>query len=372
MSAHIEPDELIALMALTRVRMVGNYTTKNLIGYCGSAREVFKQSRQKLLKIPGVGATTVENILAFRDFDALKPELDFIADHQINVSAYYQDTYPYRLKDIPDAPVLLFSLGTADLNATRTIGIVGTRKNTSYGKVFTETLVEALKPYQATVISGMAYGVDIIAHKASLKHDIPTIGVVAHGLDRVYPAVHAGVARQMVQNGGALVTEFLSGTVPDRENFPKRNRIVAGMIDALVVVETDLKGGSMITAKLALSYDREVMALPGRTEDGYSRGCNYLIKSNQASLIENADDLAKWLNWDLMKQKPEKQTALPLDLHPDHLEVFRIIREKGRVELDTLLQTVELTSSRLAFVLLELEFRNLILSLPGKVYQHIR
>jgi DNA processing protein len=368
----IEADELLALMALTRVQLVGNYTTKNLIGYCGSAREVFKQSKQRLLKIPGVGFGTVENILAFNDFKSLEPELDFIANHQIKVAAYYQNDYPYRLKDISDAPVLLFSLGDTDFNINRTIGIVGTRKNTTYGKQFAEKLVEELKPYNVTIISGMAYGIDIIAHKASLKNEIPTIGVVAHGLDRVYPAVHAGVAKQMIKSGGAIVTEHLSGTIPDRENFPKRNRIVAGMIDALVVVETDIKGGSMITAKLAISYDREVAALPGRTEDGYSKGCNYLIKSHQASMIECADDLAKWMNWDLEKRAPEKQFTLPIDLHPDHLEVFGVIREKGRIELDTLLQTVNLSSSRLAFVLLELEFRNLILSLPGKVYQLIR
>lgn len=372
MTQIIDDEELISLMALTRVRMVGNYTTKNLIGYCGSAREVFKQSKQKLLKIPGVGAGTVENIIAFKDFDALVPELSFISENNIKVSAYYQSNYPYRLKDIPDAPVLLFSLGDCDLNATRSIGIVGTRKNTLYGKQFTEQLVEDLKPYGTIVISGMAYGVDIIAHKACLKHDIPTVGVVAHGLDRVYPAVHAGAARQMLANGGAMVTEHLSGTIPDRENFPKRNRIVAGMIDALVVVETDIKGGSMITAKLAISYDREVAALPGRNDDGYSKGCNYLIKTQQATMIENAEDLARLMNWDLAAKKAEKQITLPIDLHTDHLEVFSIIREKGRIELDELLQIVNISSSRLAFVLLELEFRNLIISLPGKVYQFIR
>lgn len=349
--------------------MVGNYTAKNLLSYCGSAAEVFKLKKSTLLRIPGVGENTVLNITQFKEFDKYQQELEFVKKHHIHLHIYYQSDYPHRLKNIPDAPVILFSLGNADLNAQRMIGVVGTRKNTPYGRQITEELIEGLEPYHCTIVSGMAYGIDIIAHKAALKHQIPTLGVMAHGLDRVYPSVHLSTARKMVQSNGALLSEHVSGTKPDRENFPKRNRIVAGLIDVLLVIETDLKGGSMITAKLALNYDREVMAVPGRSDDLHSKGCNYLIKTQQAALLDGLDELLNVMNWKKKDAIPAKQAQLPLDLSAEYLQVLQFIKTKSTASLDDIIASQNLNSSRLAFILLELEFRNLVLSLPGKMYK---
>jgi DNA processing protein len=368
----IPQNELLALLALSKVKMVANHAIKSLISYCGKPSEVFKLPLSKLLKIPGVGPLTAQSIFEYKGFEEAEKEIEFIAKHHIKVTPYYDKTYPYRLNDIVDAPAYIFHLGDVDFNQARFIGIVGTRKNTLYGQQFTEQLVSDLKAYNVVIVSGLAYGIDIIAHKAAVKNDIPTIGVLAHGLDKVYPAAHTNTAKQMIKGGGALIAEHFSGTIPDPENFPKRNRIVAGMIDALVVVESDLKGGSMITAKLAAGYDREVLALPGRTEDGYSKGCNYLIKTQQATLIEETNDLVKLLNWDLLNTKKQAQLKIPLDLPKDHQNIYNMIKLNGVTELDFLMTTSGLNSSRLAFVLLELEFKSLILSLPGKVYQLAR
>lgn len=368
----IPQNELLALLALSKVKLVGHHAIKSLISYCGTPSEVFKLPLSKLLKIPGVGALIAQNVKGFNGFEEAEKEVEFIAKHNIKVATYYDKTYPYRLNDINDAPAYIFYLGDIDFNQSRFIGVVGTRKNTLYGQQFTEQLVAELKPYNVIIVSGLAYGIDVIAHKAAVKNDIPTIGVLAHGLDKVYPAAHTNTAKQMLKGGGALVTEHFSGTIADRENFPKRNRIVAGMIDALVVVESDLKGGSMITAKLAVGYDREVMALPGRTEDGYSKGCNYLIKTQQASLIEETNDLVKLLNWDILNTKKQGQLKIPLDLTKEQQNIYDRIKLNGVTELDLLITTSGLSSSRLAFVLLELEFKSLILSLPGKVYQLTR
>ena len=365
----IPQNELLALLALSKVKMVGNHAIKSLVSYCGAPSEVFKLPLSKLLKIPGVGPLTAQSVYEFKGFEEAEKELEFIAKHNIKVTPYFEKTYPYRLTQINDAPAFIFHLGDIDFNQQRYIGIVGTRKNTLYGQLFTEQLVADLKPYNVVIVSGLAYGIDIIAHKAAIKNDIPTIGVLAHGLDKIYPAAHTNTAKQMLKKGGALIAEHFSGTTADKENFPKRNRIVAGMIDALVVVESDLKGGSMITAKLAAGYDREVLALPGRTEDGYSKGCNYLIKTQQASLIEEINDLVKLLNWDIKKSKEQKQLAIPLDLTKEQQVIYDIIKRNGITELDMLITSSGLSSSRLAFVLLELEFKSLILSLPRKVYQ---
>lgn len=365
-------DDLRYLLALTQINMVGHQLIRNLIGYCGSAQNVLSQNKSKLLKIPGIGEITAESISAFDDFSKVDKEIEFIKKHNVKVLPFYDPAYPQRLKELNDAPAILFQLGELNLNHPRMIAVVGTRKNTMYGKTFTEQLIHELAAYNIIIVSGLAYGIDAIAHKQAVHEKLPTIGVLAHGLDKVYPAVHTQLAKSMIKEGGALITENFTETIPDRENFPKRNRIVAGMVDAVVVVETDLKGGSMITAKLAIGYDRDVLALPGRVDDGYSRGCNYLIKNHQATMVESADDLLKLLNWHDSAKPLNQQIKMPLDLNKEQQSIYELIKNKGVTELDYLITESGLNSSRLAFVLLELEFKNAVISLPGKVYQVAR
>ena len=361
--------ELLYQIALTQIEGVGNVLAKNLISYCGSATSVFKAKKSSLLKIPEIGEITANSVISFKDFSKAESELKFIEYHNIKTYFYASQNYPYRLKTNNDCPVLLYQLGDADLNADKIISIVGTRNPTDYGRNFCETLIENLAGTNVSIISGMAYGVDICAHKAALKNNLPTVGVLAHGLDRLYPAEHKKHAKSMMKSGGALVTEFLSGTNPDRENFPKRNRIVAGLSDAVIVVETALRGGSMITAELAWQYDRGLMALPGKINDEKSAGCNFLIKTNKAEMIENADDLLKSLGWTISKNSLPKQKELPINLSEEEKKLINLFKKENMLEIDKLISLSGLSSGQVALTLLDLEIKGIIKTLPGKRFQ---
>ena len=289
-------DNLVYKIALTQIPGVGDVLTRNLVSYCGGVEEVFKQKKSRLLQIPGIGEMLANNIVQFKNFKPAETEIKFIEKHGIKCMFYLDKEYPNRLKNYTDAPVMLYSLGNTNYDNEKIVGIVGTRKASDYGKSFTEELVETLVPTGALIISGLALGIDGAAHRSALKHHLSTVGVMAHGLDRIYPAAHKNIAKQMLENGG-LLTEFTSGTIPDRENFPKRNRIVAGMCDALVVVESKRGGGSLITATIANSYNKDVFAFPGNAGEVLAEGCNGLIKRNRAALIENAEDLLFAMQW---------------------------------------------------------------------------
>jgi len=351
------------------VEGVGPIIAKNLISYCGSASAVFKSKKSTLLKIPDIGHVTANAVMAFKDFEKAESEANFIEKHKIKAHFYASKDYPYRLKSTIDCPVILYQLGDANLNAEKVIGIVGTRKPTEYGRNFCEKLIDDLSGTGVSIISGMAYGIDVCGHKAALKNNLPTIGVLAHGLDRLYPADHKKHAQAMLSSNGGLLTEFLSGTNPDRENFPKRNRIVAGMCDALVVVETGLRGGSMITAELAWQYDRTLMALPGRNSDEKSAGCNYLIKTNRAEMIESANDLMTSLGWDTPTKKSNIQRTLPLDLTIEERLLLDLFKIKNVMEIDEIIRLAAISSSKAALTLLDLEFQGYIKTLPGKRFQ---
>ena len=277
-------NELFYQLALTLVPQIGDVQAKILVQQLGTASTIFKAPIRVLEKIEGIGTIRAQAIKAFRDFDVAETELRFIENQCITPLFLTDAAYPQRLLHCNDAPTLLFYKGTADLNASRIISIVGTRTNTDYGKAVTEKLVQELSSVPVLIVSGLAYGIDAFAHKAALKNGLQTIGVVGHGLDKMYPPAHTALAQEMMQKGG-LLTEFFSGTMPDKHNFPLRNRIVAGISDATVVVETLVNGGSMITAKLADAYNRDVFAVPGRTIDTKSAGCNYLIQHNKAMLL---------------------------------------------------------------------------------------
>lgn len=362
-------DEIfIHRISLTLIEGVGDVLARQLVSYCGSVEAVFKEKKRILEKIPEIGPKTAASIASFKNFSRAEKELTFIRKHGIQQFFYLDEDYPVRLKNCHDAPLLLFYKGTASLNHPRMIAVVGTRKASEYGKNFTLSLVEELSSMKALVVSGLAYGIDIAAHKACVNAGVETIGVMAHGLDRIYPQAHNQVARKMVTHGG-LITEHISGAEPDRENFPKRNRIIAGLCNAVVVVEAAKKGGALITADIANSYNRDVFALPGRIDDIYSEGCNMLIKSNRAALIQSAADIRYIMGWDdEQKNNSAKQKQLFVELNDDEKKLVAYISESKRAEIDAIVMHSGMQPSKVAAILLNLEFSGVVKCLPGKVF----
>jgi DNA processing protein len=360
---------LLHQIALTFIPGVGAVNSRLLLKHFGSAGDVFQAKKPQLLAIPGIGEKTAQSILQHDFFERAEKELNFIEKYKIQTFFYNSDEYPKRLKNCYDAPVLLYYKGNADLNSSRVVSIVGTRNATPYGKELTDSLVEELKKHNVLVVSGLAYGIDAMAHKACLKQDIQTVGVVGHGLDRIYPSQHRSLAEKMVRNGG-LLTEFPSETIPARENFPMRNRIVAGMADATIIVEASLTGGALITAELANSYNRDVFSFPGNIKQEFSAGCNYLIKTNRASLITSAKDLEYILGWITEnRQEEKKQLSLSLNLSVDEKKVVNILIEKGQAGIDELAIETQFPQSKLAITILGLEMQGILIALPGKVYK---
>ncbi len=356
-------------IALTLIEGVGPLIAKKLLQHFGSAAQVFNANQKQLLQIDGIGKKTAEAILQTNALALAEKELEFIEKHQIKVLFYENEDYPKRLKSCYDAPLLLYYKGTADLNASKIVSIVGTRNATVYGKMLCRQLIEVLKPYDVLMVSGLAHGIDAAAHKESLLHEMPTIGVLGHGLDRVYPAAHRELAAKMLKCGG-LLTEFLPGTNPDRENFPKRNRIIAGMADVTIVVEASIKGGALITAEIANSYNRDVYAFPGRINDEFSEGCNFLIKTNRAGLINNPQDLIYYLGWDdnTSQNKSAVQAQLPLNLNNDERTVCNALLQTA-LPVDELALKTNIAQSKLAVILLTLEMKGIIVALPGKLFK---
>ena len=361
---------LLHQIALTLIPGVGDITARNLLSYCGSAEEVFKSNLNSLLKIPGVGKVTARAIVSHSNFERAEKEMAFIARYKIQTFFITDPLYPARLKNCEDAPLMLYFKGIAALNAKKVISVVGTRNSTEYGKEICHQLIADLKKYDPLVISGLAYGIDSLVHKNCVKTGLSTVGVLGHGLDRLYPALNRSLAEKMLDQGG-LLTEFKSETNPDRENFPKRNRIIAGLSDVTIVVEASVKGGALITAELANSYNRDVFAYPGRIHDEFSSGCNFLIKTNRANLITSVHDLEYLLGWKqddgLKSMKP--QLSLLLNLNEDEKRIARILTEKGSLAVDELAIQSDMTQSKLAVTILGMEMQGLLICLPGKLYK---
>lgn len=364
------PDDIYKV-ALTKLPQIGSVLARNLVSYCGGVKEVFTTPRSKLEKIPLIGPKTAEVVAKADVLDEAEEELRAMEGHGIKMLFYLDKAYPHRLRFCPDGPVLLYYKGKADLNSQRIVSIVGTRNNTHYGEEITEKVVSQLAAYNVVVVSGMAYGIDIIAHRAAIRHKMPTVGVFAHGLDQVYPWVHKATAEKMLDQGG-LLTEYPFNTRPDKENFPMRNRIVAGLADAVVVVETALKGGAMITANIANSYSREVFAVPGTVEARYSKGCNNLIRTNRAILFEDVDSFVNEMNWGQTAREPENdnhQFELFLELEGAEKAVLEMLQNKKEMLIDDLVMHSGLNPTIVSSTLLELEFKGLVKSLPGKKYK---
>jgi DNA processing protein len=362
--------EKSALLALSLVHGIGNRTLKNLISYCGSATKVLQTSTAKLQRIPGIGPSTAANITSNQLIEQAEQELSRCEKASIQILSYTDKEYPFRLKQIPDAPPIIYKKGNIILDDKLTIAIVGTRNATNYGKQLTEKLVEDLSIVNPVIISGLAYGIDIHAHRAALKHDLSTIAVLGSGIDVIYPSAHKSTANEMLDKG-ALFSEQPLGAKPDAFNFPSRNRIIAGIADITIVVEAAIKGGALITAELANSYDREVAAFPGNVGATYSEGCNKLIKENKAHLIEHAQDVFRLMNWDdIAEGKPAKPSYQIENFEESEWQVIETLKQNDNVlAIDLLSIKSQITLNQLASILLQLEFKGVVKSLPGKKYQ---
>lgn len=363
-------DKLLYKIALSIIPGIGGILARNVVAYVGSVEGVFSESLKSLQKIPGIGGINAHRI---KDKDILKKaekELHFIEKNEIDVLFYTDKNFPRRLKTCVDAPVIIYTRGNLNLNEQRIISIVGTRNATNYGKQICDELIQKIseRNYKVLVVSGLAYGIDIQAHKSSLKYNVPTAGVVGHGLDKMYPSLHNETAKKMLENGG-LVSDFPSGTKIDPSNFIRRNRIIAGLADATIVVESASKGGALITAEIASSYNRDVFAFPGRAGDIYSKGCNQLIRNSGANLIEGVEDLEFFMGWEQTSKNKVVQSSLFIELTADEEKIVNLLRESGQLFIDQISSELTLPVSRVSAMLLTLEFKNVLVALPGKMYK---
>ncbi len=362
--------ELLYQLALTEIPNIGCVQAKILIQHFGEPEKIFKAKQTTLEKIEGIGTIRANSIKSFNDFSKAEEEIKFIEKFRLRSLFITDKDYPQRLLNCYDSPTLLFYKGTADLNAKKIVAIVGTRTHTDYSKKITDKLIEELSVQNILIVSGMAYGVDAIAHKAAIKNNLPTVGVLGHGLDQIYPPDHAGLAKDMLKHDGGLLTEFRSKTKPDKHNFPTRNRIVAGMSDATIVIESGIKGGSMVTAELANGYNKDVFAFPGKVTDNKSAGCNYLIKSNKAMLLTDAQQLIEIMGWEERSRKSEvrSQKEIFIELSKDEKIIIDILNEKETVHIDEINLKSGLSNSAIAAAILNLELQNVVNGLPGKMY----
>jgi DNA processing protein len=360
-------------IALSLIPKIGPVTAKKLIAYIGSIEGIFSESKKNLLKIPGIGEILAESIVGSVVLPQAEEEIEFIKKKNINFFFYLDKNYPERLRHCDDAPLLLYTLGNSELNGQKMISIVGTRKATSEGIAFCNKLIKDLaeRGHDPVIVSGLAYGIDAAAHEAALNNNLKTFAVLGHGLDIIYPASHKPMAKRIIENG-LLITDFTSRTNRDKNNFIKRNRIIAGLTDATIVVESGEGGGSLITADLANSYNRDVFAVPGRISDEYSKGCNRLIKSNKAAMLENVEDLEYFLGWEVKNSKAEAvQRDLFVELSDDEKLIASILNKENELPIDIICLKASMPTSRVSPLLLNLEFVGLVKAMPGKKYKLI-
>ena len=356
-----------ALLTLGGLSHIGNISAKTLLSYCGSAEAVLREKKSTLLKIPGVNEGIASSIVKHRKTGLAIKELDFMQRQNIRMLPYYSEDYPKRLKQISDSPLYLFVKGHMNLNSQRFLSIIGTRKNTPYGAQMVEQIVKDLKPHGINIISGLAYGIDGIAHRTCTNLNMPNCAVLAHGLDTIYPQKHFGLSEKIIATGGAIITEHISNTPMHPDLFPRRNRIVAGMSDACLVIESGAKGGSMITAGIGKKYNRTVFAVPGKKGDPMSKGCNQLIKNGEARLCETADDIIESMQWKPHVNKPPRQGELFKELGQHEQLIVELLRTKS-LSFDELLVKSQIPLATLTSLLLEMEMDGFIKGLPGKQY----
>ena len=364
-------NELLYTLALLNASNIGDITAKKLIAHCGSAEAVFKEKKRNLLKIDGIGSMTINDLFEPHHHKAAEKELNYIKGHQVTYSYFEDEDYPEKLKHCIDGPVLLFQSGNINLKQRHIISIVGTRKITNQGVAFCEKLVEDLAVYNPVIVSGFAYGTDITAQKAALRHNLQTIGCLAHGLNQIYPKAHKKYVADIEKNGGFL-TDFWSSDAFDKNNFLKRNRIIAGLSEATIVIESAERGGSLVTADIANSYNRDVFAVPGRTTDLLSIGCNNLIKYQRAHLLSNPLDVPYILNWELEdRQKPSVQKQLFVELDEDEKAIYKFLKAHDKQQLDVIALQCHMPIFKIAGLLLNMELKGVVRPLPGKLFELI-
>ena len=366
----LSESELRYTLALQRIPNLGDVSAKKLLRKIGSAEGIFKEKKANLLKIDGIGSYKLKELNIGRQLDEADEELRFILDNKIDYSYFRDAGYPEKLKHATDCPILIFTKGNLDLDNKKIISIVGSRKITTYGNAFCESLIEELAPLNPVIVSGLAYGVDICAHRVAIENNLQTVACLAHGLNQIYPKPHIKFKDKIEENGG-FITEFWSSDNFDKNNFLKRNRIIAGLSEATVVIESAEKGGSLVTADIANSYNREVFAVPGRTTDNQSRGCNNLIKQQKAHLLTSAADLIYILGWEVKDDKKPKQTQLFVELDEEERKVFNYLKAKDKELLDIIALNCSLPVYRAATILMNMELKGVIRPLPGKLFQLI-
>lgn len=364
-------DELIAVLRLQNVPNIGDVTAKKLIAHCGSPSGVFQDKKQRLQKIDGVGSMVLRHLFDKAHLEAAEQEFEYILNQGIEYTYFMDRDYPSYLKHCLDGPILLFRKGKIDLDGRRIISVVGTRNITSYGMSFCESFIEEIAPLNPIIVSGFAYGVDICIQRAAIKHGLQTIGCLAHGLNQFYPKVHSVYGPEVEKNGGFL-TEFWSTSNPERENFLKRNRVIAGLSEATIVIESAEKGGSLVTAEIANGYNRDVFAVPGRVNDKYSSGCHNLIKQQKAHLLTSATDLIYMLGWELEDRKLQPiQKQLFVEMDVTEKAIYDHLQKTGKQLLDSIALDCNLPIFRASSTLLNMEMKGVIRPLPGKLFEAI-
>ncbi len=360
-------------IALSLVKGLGPVLIRNVVAYVGDVEAIFKEKESVLSKIPGIGQKQASLIFNSNVLKRAEQEVNYIEKNNLKVSFFLDESYPLRLNQCEDAPAIIYYSGNHSLDSNKMLAVVGTRNVTENGKDNCRNLIKDIAHYypNTTIVSGLAYGVDICAHKAALEFGLPTIAVLAHGLDRTYPRLHQDTAKKLL-GSGALVTEFMSGTNPDRQNFVKRNRIIAGLSDATLVVESAVKGGSLITAHLAQSYNRDVLAFPGRVDDEFSKGCNKLIKTNVAAMVEGINDLEYSLGWERRNEKSNaKQLSMFVQPEGEAGIIYNMLRQEKEATLNLLSIKSGKPVNKISSLMLQLEFEGLVKSLPGNIYRCI-
>ena len=366
-------EEKLYAAALTRIPGIGNIAMCNLMKQVGSATAIFQHRKELSQLVPDISEKMIKALDCPEALKRAEEELIFAEKNQIQCLTFHDNAYPARLRECDDAPLVLYYRGNAELNALKVISIVGTRRATPYGLDLCNAFIRDLSELCPDILiaSGLAYGIDIQAHRTALQYNFPTVGVLAHGLDRIYPSAHRKTAISMLDQGG-LLTEFMSGTNPDKQNFVKRNRIVAGMCDATIVVESAAKGGALITAELAESYHRDCFAFPGRITDTYSAGCNNLIKNNRASLIINAEDFVQAMSWACPNKA--KNSNIQRELFPELSEEEKLIvqvleKNTDGMQINNLVVACNIPINQINAILFELEMKGVIKVMAGGIYR---
>lgn len=359
-------------IALGLIPRIGDINARKLVSHFGNVEAIFHEPYRNLIRIPGIGSEIAKYISDRSYLDTAEKEAEYVTKNNIRTYFYLDNDYPFRLRQCDDSPVVFFFKGNCNLDSSKILSIVGTRNATQRGRELCEKIIEGLAPGHPDLViaSGLAYGIDICSHKAALANNLQTIGVLAHGFKTIYPAIHASTAKSMITKGG-LITDFLSDALPERNNFLKRNRIIAGLSDATLVVESGVKGGALVTADIANSYNRDVFAVPGRPDDQWSAGCNSLIRSNKAFLAESSDDIEYFLNWKPEKSKPAIQRTLFSDLDRTEKTIFELLSRQGEQTIDTICRSLDIPVYKLSALLLQMESKGLLKCSPGNLYRTV-